>query len=112
MGGLDAFIKQVDGFRARCKEKKIIVEVTKVAEAIKACHAGVDGIQFDNMPCAEVARAMEVIRGINPTIILLATGRINEDNADQFARTGIDAIVTSAVYFGKPVDIGTKMEKI
>lgn len=112
LGGLDGLINQVNGLKARCKEKKIILEVTNVNEAIKACQAGVEGLQFDKMPYTELAHAVEVVRSINPAITILAAGGINEGNAEHFAKTGIDAIVTSAVYFGKPVDIGTKIEKI
>jgi len=39
----------------------------------------------------------------------MAAGGINESNVEQFAQTGVNAIVTTAVYFGKPVDIGAKI---
>lgn len=112
VGGLDAFISMVNGLKAKSSEKKIIIEIKTIDEAIKACKAGVDGVQFDKMPYTELSRAVELIRSINPSIVILAAGGINEGNAGEYAKTGIDAIVTTAVYFGKPVDFGVKMVKI
>lgn len=111
VGGMDVFTDRLASLKARCPEKKIIIEVTEVEEAIKACKAGVDGVQFDKMAWTQLAQAVELLRVIKPEITILAAGGINESNADKFAQTGVDAIVTSAVYFGKPIDIGTKIEQ-
>jgi len=66
-------------------------------------------VQFDKMPCTELCRAVDVLRGLNHNIVIMAAGGINESNVEQFAQTGVNAIVTTAVYFGKPVDIGAKI---
>ena len=68
-----------------------------------------DGIQFDKISPMELNNAVEIIRGINTGIVILAAGGINETNVQLYAQTGVDAIVTSAMYFGKPVDMGVKM---
>jgi len=36
---------------------------------------------------------------------LSAAGGINEQNAAEYAATGVDILVLSSVYFGKPSDI-------
>lgn len=54
---------------------------------------------------------VDQIRRINPNITLLGAGSINGGNIEEYARTGVNAIVTTAMYFGKPSDIGVTMEK-
>jgi molybdenum transport protein len=52
------------------------------------------------------------IRAINPNILISAAGGINESNAAEYAATGIDIIVLSSVYFGKPSDIGVSIQPV
>lgn len=109
LGGLDPLISRMDELKTKACEKKIIVEVETIEDAVKVCQAGADGVQFDKIPYTELHRAVEVLRNINPNMVILAAGGINESNAEHYAATGINAIVTTAVYFGKPVDIGAKI---
>lgn len=97
--------------KAQACEKKIIVEVETLEEARLLIEAGVSGLQFDKLPANDLKRIVDQIRGINPTITLLGAGGINGDNIEEYAHTGIDAAVTTAIYFGKPSDIGVTMEK-
>lgn len=112
LGGMECLIENMDDIRAKSCENRVFVEVESVEDALKICKAGADGIQFDKMSCQELQEAVKLLREINPNVVILAAGGINEGNAADYAGTGIDAIVTSAVYFGKPVDIGTVMERI
>ena len=70
---------------------------------------GVDGVQFDKCNPEEIGGSIGILKGINPEIVVLAAGGINEDNIKDYAGTGVDAVVTSSVYFGKPTNIGVKM---
>jgi len=112
LGGMDNLLKEMDSIRSKACENRVFIEVERVEEAIKAAEAGVDGIQFDKINSEELSEAVKTLRNINPKLVILASSGINISNAADYAKTGIDAIVTSAVYFGKPVDIGTEMEKI
>ena len=42
---------------------------------------------------------------MRPGIAILAAGGINGDNATEYAATGVDILVTTWPYFGKPTDI-------
>jgi molybdenum transport protein len=110
LGGIDGFLNKLAHFKARACEKKITVETKCREDALKLCRAGVDGIQFDKIPHEELRAIVEEIREINPEIILIATGGINAENIEGYAATGVDSINTTWVYFGKPVDVGVKME--
>lgn len=92
-------------------EKKIIVEVETLEDAKLLIESGVSGLQFDKIPANDLKIMVDQIRLLNSNIILLGAGGVNEGNIEEYARTGIDAIVTTAMYFGKPSDIGVTMEQ-
>jgi len=107
--GFEGLLAQVAHIKSRCREKRVLVEVETVADAVRVCQAGADGIQLDKMPPAELKKAVQAIRSRDPGIVILAAGGIKESNVQEYAATGVDVIVTSAVYFGRPVDVGVGM---
>lgn len=111
LGGLDEFIKNLISIKAKALEKKILVEVDNLDDALKVANAGVDGIQFDKLPPEKLKIIVQEIRKISDKITLIGTGGINESNIKEYAKTGVDTISTTSVYFGKPVDIGVEIMK-
>ncbi|MDQ7093748.1 ModD protein [Desulfosporosinus sp. PR] len=111
LGDIHALMQELKQLKAKSCEKKIIVEVESLEEARLLAESGIDGLQFDKIPANDLKIMVEQIRGINPKITLIGAGGINESNIAEYAATGIDAIATTAMYFGKPSDIGVKMEK-
>lgn len=109
LGGFRALLDQLPRIRSAACEKKVLVEVKSVAEGVALARKGVDGIQFDKLSCPLLAEAVTQIRAIDPHILLIGTGGIYEGNVAEYAATGIDTINTTAVYFGKPADIGIQM---
>lgn len=112
LGDVHDLAQRVNEIKAQACEKKFIVEVETIEDARLLAEAGVDGLQFDKIPALELKTIVEQIRQINPRITLLGAGGINEGNIEEYARTGINGLVTTSVYFGKPSDIGVTMEKI
>lgn len=41
----------------------------------------------------------------------MVSGGINEDNIEQYAKTGANSIVTTSGYYTKTIDIGCKIMK-
>lgn len=109
LGGLDAFLGTVGDLRAQAPEKKVMVEAETGDEALRIARAGVPVIQIDKMPIPELGRVVKRIREINPAAKVSAAGGINETNVAEYAATGVDIIVLSAVYSGKPADIGVRI---
>jgi molybdenum transport protein len=63
----------------------------------------------DKLNPDQLTRLVKEIRSVNPAVKISAAGGINESNAAQYAATGVDIIVLSSVYFGKPADIGVQI---
>ncbi|MBN1928810.1 MAG: ModD protein [Chlorobiaceae bacterium] len=105
LGGLDSFLSMIPGLKTKTPEQKILVEADSAEEALRIARAGADVVQVDKMPVEELAALVHEIRAACPGVKVSAAGGINPENAAAYAATGIDIIVMSSVYFGKPSDI-------
>ena len=47
-----------------------------------------------------------------PGVVIAAAGGINLENVKAYAASGVDLLVTSAMYWGKPADIAVVMEAL
>ena len=112
LGGLESFLDSVAELRQKARETKIIVEADTVEEALLIAKSGADIVQIDKITPTELAGKVIEIRVVNPNILISAAGGINESNAAEYAATGIDIIVLSSVYFGKPSDIGVNIHPV
>ena len=106
LGGPETFLESVSVLKNKARETKIIVEADTREEALLIARSGADIVQLDKIAPAGLADTVSAIRTANPDILISAAGGINESNAGEYAATGIDIIVLSSVYFGKPADIG------
>ena len=105
MGGLESFLDTVALLKATTPEHKIIVEAECAEEALKIAAAEVDVVQIDKLPPDELSTLVKQIRLSRPGITISAAGGINAENVAVYAETGVDILVLSSVYFGKPADI-------
>lgn len=110
LGGIDGLLNKIEEIKARACEKKVIVEVECMEDAIRLSRAGVDGLQFDKVQPQALKEMVDETRAINPKITLIGTGGINEGNVEEYAGTGVDSISTTWVYFGKPADMGVTIQ--
>jgi len=106
MGGLDSFLDTVAALKDKAPEHKIIVEAETAEEALKIASAGVDVVQVDKLLPERLSLLVQQIRQLRPDVKISAAGGINSENAAAYAATGVDMLVLSSVYFGKPADIG------
>ncbi|TWJ18288.1 ModD protein [Geobacter argillaceus] len=112
LGGLESFLSTIAELRVKARETKIIVEADTCEEALLIARNGADIVQLDKISPDELADTVTAIRTVNPNILISAAGGINESNAAEYAKTGIDIIVLSSVYFGKPSDIGVTIQPV
>lgn len=108
MGGFERFLEELPAVKRHCAEKKVFVEAG-VDEALSLARAGVDGIQFDKVDSELLALTVRKVREVAPHISLVAAGGINPQNAAEYAATGVDGLVTTALYTAKPLDMSVRM---
>lgn len=108
-GGMDGFLGLIPQIKAKVPEKKLLVEAESLEDGLRLCMAGVDALQFDKLPPAELQRAVARIKEVRPDIMLLAAGGIDEHNAGEYAQTGVDALVTTSLYFARSIDMSVRM---
>lgn len=109
LGGLDRFLETIPSLKEKAPEHKILVEADSPEEALRIAAAGADVVQIDKLPCDRLRELVGALRDIAPDIKISAAGGITPENAAEYAATGIDIIVLSSVYFGKPADIAAAM---
>ncbi len=116
LGGLSPFLQQLAQYRRRVPSSKIVVEVQKtdhtLTDALALAQAGVAGIQFDKMAPEPLVEIAAKLRAVAPEVTLFAAGGITLANIQAYAATGMDALVTSAVYHAAPTDIGVEIRPV
>lgn len=111
-GGLTSFLDSMAALKAMAPETKVIVEAESAAEALLVARSGADIVQLDKLPPTALAQVVPQISAARPDILISAAGGINETNIAEYAATGVDIIVLSAVYSGRPADIGARIHPI
>jgi molybdenum transport protein len=109
LDGSEALSTRIGRMRRQAPEKKVIVEVESLAEARGMLDAGADGVQFDKVDPGHLAGWVSSIRQEHPRAVLLAAGGIEESNARDYAACGVDGLVTSTVFSGRPADLRTEI---
>lgn len=112
LGGINGLIERLPTLKQTFQEKKIAVEVEIIDDAWTLADAGVDMIQLDKVSPEILKEFVPEFKQRFPSIKLAVAGGITSDNLTIYAATGIDLLVTSAPYFGKPADIAAKMVAI
>ena len=110
LDGPGALAEAIALMRRRAPETKIIVEADTVEEAALLAGCGADVVQLDKVRPEGLRSALAPIRAAHPHLLLSAAGGVNEANAAQYAEAGVDILVLSSVYFGKPSDIAVRLE--
>ncbi|MDG2214106.1 MAG: nicotinate-nucleotide diphosphorylase (carboxylating), partial [Verrucomicrobiota bacterium] len=95
--------------RKNSPELKIEVEADTVVQARQAADAGADIILLDNMSVDELREAVSVIDNRSQTE---ASGRVNINNIQEIASTGVDFISVGAITHSAPaVDVSLEIIK-
>jgi nicotinate-nucleotide pyrophosphorylase (carboxylating) len=97
--------------RARKKNRrklKLEIEVTNVADAVRAARAGADIVMLDNMNLAEMRKAVKAVKG---KALIEASGGMTLDRVRAAAETGVDFISTGAITHSvKALDISLEVQ--
>jgi len=112
LGGFEELVRIIPELKRRYPFRKIGVEVDDLEQAITLTKAGVDLIQFDKHPPKELSVAVMKLKEMKNELVIAAAGGIDEHNIEDYARTGVDLIVTSSPYYARPLDVGTEISPI
>ncbi len=92
---------------------KIEVEVMHWAELREAIAAGADIILLDNQSPEEAAKLVEMARGLDPNVLIEASGGVNLDSVRAYAEAGVDLIsVGKITHSVRAVDISFKIQTL
>jgi molybdenum transport protein len=100
--------EMVERLRHAAPEKRLVVEVTTIEQAVTAAAAGFDVIQAEKFPPEEIAALvarMTAMASLQARPIIAAAGGVNAANAAAYAAAGADVLVTSAPYLARPRDV-------
>jgi len=98
--------------KAKCGHlHKIEVEITNWAQLREAIDAGAEIILLDNQTPDEAAKLVGMARGMNPQVLIEASGGMDLDRVRSYAEAGVDLIsVGRLTHSAKAVDISFKMQ--
>jgi nicotinate-nucleotide pyrophosphorylase (carboxylating) len=87
---------------------RIEVEVENLAMLTEALHSGADIVMLDNFAAAEIASAVQLVRG---RALVEVSGNVGLDRVAELARAGVDVISVGALTHSVPaVDISLGFE--
>ena len=93
-------------------ERKVVVEVSSVAEAQTWIDAGAEVIQLEKCTPAQLAEVVAVARQRNPRPLIPAAGGATPANAAAYAQAGADILVSSAPYSAAPKDVAVSIRAL
>ena len=107
--GISALAREL---RSRAPEKKLVIEVNSVAEAIEAADAGFDVIQAEKFEPDAIAEVASAFAALSARPVLAAAGGVHPGNARAYAAAGADVLVTSWPYTAGPADVAVTISGV
>lgn len=92
---------------------KIEIEIMNWAQLREAIEAGADIVMLDNQTPEETEKLVEMARGMNPNVLLEASGGMNLDTVRSYAEAGVDLIsVGRLTHSARALDISFKIKTL
>lgn len=112
VGGWEALKIKLKEKKSGFAEKKIVIEADTLEQARLAIDAGADVLQFDKVQPNELNDWIPQLSQTWPHGVYLAAGGIKLNNIEAYAKTPVHGLVTSALHYAPPADIGVKIVPI
>lgn len=107
---LDPTLSEIESLKKTDPERKIAIEANTQEEALRFALLPVDIIQCERFSIESLRKTIKAAHEKNPHLLFSAAGGVCADNARALAATGVDFLVTSWPYFGKPIDFKMQIE--
>ncbi|MBE0507988.1 MAG: ModD protein [Marinospirillum sp.] len=108
--GPETLQQQIQTLRQRCPERRLVVEVTSIQDALKAAEWGAEVIQAEKFTLGDLRHLAQQLQAW-PQVHLAAAGGINAANAAAYAASGATILVTSAPYTAAPRDVSVSIQE-
>lgn len=95
----------VDRFKCAEPEKKLVVEVSNIENALTWAQAGADVLQLEKLSPEALTDCRIALGRAGLHVMLAAAGGVRADNASAYVCAGADLLVTSAPYTAPPKDV-------
>lgn len=89
--------------RRQCPEKRVVVEVATLQEAL--IWADADVLQLEKFTPEQVAETAAALAERGSAAVVAAAGGVNANNAEAYARAGARLLVTTAPHLAPPRDV-------
>jgi len=106
------FYSNIKTFKEKMPEKKVVVESSTYEDSKELLNFGVDVLQLDKMSIEDIIKVVELRNKSFANRQIICSGGINLKNAKIYAKTGIDAIVTSSMYISGMADIKSRVTTV
>lgn len=95
--------------RQQCPEKRVVVEVATLEEAL--CWAAADVLQLEKFTITAMIETVAALTAIGSQTVVAAAGGINVQNAEDYARAGARLLVTTAPHLAPPRDVQVRFAR-
>jgi molybdenum transport protein len=106
----EEFLDAIKEFKVKAPEKKVVVETEEFEDAVTLMKNGADALQVDKVELDVLKNIVDYKNRHFPNVKILAAGGINLNNVDEYAKTGINGVVTSAMYNCGMANLGSRMK--
>ncbi len=96
--------------RRAAPEKKIVVEISSLDEALTWAAAGADVIQTEKFSVEYLSALSLRLATLDYKPLVAVAGGVNAGNAAAYAAAGADILVTSAPYSAPPLDVAVRIK--
>ena len=101
----------VGRLRKQQPEKRLVVEVGSLEEALALASAGADVIQLERFSPESVRACKAALHASHLHPVLAVAGGVQAGNAVAYAEAGADVLVTSSPYQAPPRDVEVRFSR-
>lgn len=110
LGGIGNLILQLPEIKQRAAGRNISVETKNADDALTLAKTNINILQLDKFKAETIKDLVPQLRKENPMLKIAAAGDIDINNIQDYATTGVDMLVTSFPYYGRPSDFKVDIE--
>ncbi len=112
LGGIGNLIIQLPDIKQRAAGRNISIETKNADDALTLARTNINILQLDKFKAETIKELVPQLRKENPMLKIAAAGDIDINNIQEYATSGVDMLVTSFPYYGRPSDFKVNIEPV